>query len=149
MHVVQYEFSFEAMHRLMHHGGKCSNLHGHSYKVHVFVRGKVDKKTGMVIDFAELKGLIGGWIDERLDHNAILNPNDYEVIAVARKVGDKAPSLMPADHPEPTAENLALVIYNVALSHLEVAAPNVEVVQVTVQETAKCTAHYYAGGGET
>jgi 6-pyruvoyltetrahydropterin/6-carboxytetrahydropterin synthase len=149
MTVVQMEFEFCYMHRLMHHQGKCANLHGHNGKAHVFVRGKVDQNTGMVIDFADLKRLIGGWIDERLDHNAILNPDDEKVIGVARDVGEKVPYLMPVSRPEPTAENLAWVIHNVAERSLDrFSTLNVEVIQVTVQETAKCSAHYYAEGNK-
>ena len=49
-------FEFEAAHALDCHDGKCSNIHGHSYKLHVTVvgepnRSKGDAKDGMVIDF--------------------------------------------------------------------------------------------------
>ena len=32
---------------------KCGNLHGHTYKIEVVIEG--ENKTGMVVDFAELK----------------------------------------------------------------------------------------------
>ncbi len=63
------EYRFEAAHRLprVPEGHKCSRIHGHSYKVELFVQGPVDPATGWLIDF----GLIDDcWIDlyARLDH---------------------------------------------------------------------------------
>lgn len=67
------EFKFEAAHRLSHlpEGHKCRNLHGHSYRVKVFVRGRVDPKMGWIIDFDEIKRACQPLI-EQLDH-AFLN----------------------------------------------------------------------------
>ena len=61
------EFTFEASHVLPHHKGKCSNLHGHSWKLTVYVRGPVDTETGMVVDYGDIKSSIQPIIDE-LDH---------------------------------------------------------------------------------
>lgn len=68
------EYRFEAAHLLprVPEGHKCSRLHGHSYKVEVFVTGKVDPQTGWLIDF----GVIDDhWatLRDRLDHH---NLND-------------------------------------------------------------------------
>ena len=63
------EYRFEAAHRLprVPEGHKCARVHGHSYKVEVFLSGPVDPATGWLLDF--------GVIDEcwaplraRLDH---------------------------------------------------------------------------------
>jgi 6-pyruvoyltetrahydropterin/6-carboxytetrahydropterin synthase len=35
---------------------KCGSLHGHTYKIEVVIEG--EKKSGMIIDFSELKGAI-------------------------------------------------------------------------------------------
>src|SRR5271170_4410731 len=72
-HVVRIrkQFSFEASHVLPHHAGKCSRLHGHSYRLDVSVSGPLavaGPGTGMVIDFDELSRVVRATIAERLDH---------------------------------------------------------------------------------
>lgn len=63
------EFTFEAAHRLpnLPPEHKCSRLHGHSFRVRVFVEGPVDERTGWVMDFGDIKSLCKPVIDE-LDH---------------------------------------------------------------------------------
>ena len=61
------EFRFEASHVLPHHPGKCSNLHGHSWKLTVYVKGPIDRETGMVVDYGDIKAAIQPIIDD-LDH---------------------------------------------------------------------------------
>ncbi len=63
------EFRFEAAHRLTRvpAGHKCARLHGHSYRLRVVLRGKVDPGLGWVMDFAELKAVVKPVIAE-LDH---------------------------------------------------------------------------------
>ncbi|CAG5911494.1 unnamed protein product [Menidia menidia] len=50
--------------------GKCNNPngHGHNYKVEVTVRGKIDGKTGMVMNLTDLKKHIEKVIMAPLDH---------------------------------------------------------------------------------
>lgn len=62
------KFSFDSAHRLKNHKGKCKNLHGHTYLLEVSITGKVDKKTGMIIDFSVLKQLVNDLAIEKLDH---------------------------------------------------------------------------------
>jgi len=73
--ILTLRFKFDAAHRLMHHPGKCSNLHGHTFRVEIVVEGKIDQKSGMVIDFAELKEILGEVVDG-YDHTVILNKED-------------------------------------------------------------------------
>jgi len=63
------EFTFEAAHQLplVPKDHKCFQLHGHSFKVRVYVQGPINE-MGWVIDFAELKGICKPWI-ETLDHS--------------------------------------------------------------------------------
>ena len=73
--IIFKEFTFEAAHKLplvpsMH---KCSNLHGHSFRVRVTVDGPLNE-LGWVIDFSELKSICAPYI-EILDH-AYLNEID-------------------------------------------------------------------------
>jgi len=64
------EFTFEAAHRLPNvpEGHKCARLHGHSFHVELHARGRVDPVTGMVLDFAEIKGAFAPLL-EQLDHH--------------------------------------------------------------------------------
>lgn len=70
------EFQFEAAHRLPNvpKDHKCARLHGHSFKVAVYVSGAVGKETGWVLDFADLKVAFQPLFDI-LDHNYL---NDIE-----------------------------------------------------------------------
>ncbi|CAI0934813.1 6-carboxytetrahydropterin synthase QueD [Serratia proteamaculans] len=63
------DFTFEAAHLLPNvpDGHKCGRLHGHSFVVRLEITGEVDKHTGWIIDFAELKAIFKPTLD-RLDH---------------------------------------------------------------------------------
>ncbi|MGZ4116332.1 MAG: 6-pyruvoyl trahydropterin synthase family protein, partial [Bacteroidia bacterium] len=59
---VTKEFKFEMAHALLGHDGPCKNIHGHSYQLSVTLKGKPindpsNPKTGMVVDFIDLKKL--------------------------------------------------------------------------------------------
>ena len=64
------EFMFEAAHLLPHvpQGHKCGRLHGHSFKVAVYIEGEVDPHTGWIRDFSEIKAIFKP-LYEQLDHN--------------------------------------------------------------------------------
>lgn len=82
--IVRRAFDFEAAHRLPAHPGKCSRLHGHSYRLVVGVGGGIDEKTGMVIDFSDLKRVVQSRVLERLDHacaNDLMDNPTAEVLA--------------------------------------------------------------------
>ncbi len=63
------EFGFEAAHRLPNvpEGHKCARLHGHSFRVSVYVKGPVGERTGWVMDFADIKAAFDP-IERQLDH---------------------------------------------------------------------------------
>ena len=48
--------------------GNLTVPHGHNYVLEVTVRGAVDPATGMVMDLAELKRLVGDVVVSRFDH---------------------------------------------------------------------------------
>ena len=62
-------FDFEAAHLLPNvpAGHKCARLHGHSFRVSVYVKGPVGERTGWVMDFADIKTAFDP-ILQRLDH---------------------------------------------------------------------------------
>jgi 6-pyruvoyltetrahydropterin/6-carboxytetrahydropterin synthase len=63
------EFTFEAAHLLpnLADGHKCKRLHGHSYRVKIFIEGDLDPVLGWVADFAEIKQAFKP-ILQQLDH---------------------------------------------------------------------------------
>ncbi len=67
--------NFAAAHQLRMVGNKCENLHGHNWKVEVYVSGDKLDNTGLLIDFGELKRHLGAII-ESLDHR-FLNEMDF------------------------------------------------------------------------
>lgn len=69
---VSREFRFEASHILPRHEGKCSRLHGHSWRVRVTIYGWLNRENGFVLDFARLKAIVQPLID-RLDHRHLNN----------------------------------------------------------------------------
>jgi len=64
------EFQIEAAHRLPNvpAGHKCARLHGHSFRIGVYVEGPVGVQTGWVMDFADVKAAFDP-IFRQLDHN--------------------------------------------------------------------------------
>ena len=70
---VTSTFRFDSAHFLPNHAKKCKFLHGHSYKLEVTVRRRVDPDNGMVIDFGKLKSVVKSQIEEVLDHGYINN----------------------------------------------------------------------------
>ena len=67
--ILRVEFQFNAAHRLPHYEGPCIHTHGHNYKLLVFVEGPTDPKTGLSIDFVEVKELVHEHILRDIDHN--------------------------------------------------------------------------------
>ena len=83
--------------------GKCSNeyYHGHNYELIVNVTGDVDPVTGMVMDLKDLKDLIKAEVEDAFDHKNL----NIQVPEYADLI--------------PSAENIAIVIYNKLLPHLD------------------------------
>lgn len=67
------EFTFEAAHRLPLHDGKCARLHGHSWRMTVEVESsqlhEEGPKTGMVMDYADMKAAVTPILEGNLDHH--------------------------------------------------------------------------------
>jgi 6-pyruvoyltetrahydropterin/6-carboxytetrahydropterin synthase len=63
------EFGFEAAHLLPNvpDGHKCKRLHGHSFRVRVYVEGEPDPELGWIVDFADITEACEP-IRRRLDH---------------------------------------------------------------------------------
>ena len=82
--------------------GKCNNpnFHGHNYELIVQVTGEIDPETGYVIDMKILKDLIRSHVTDRFDHrNLNLDVEEFRDL-------------------NPTAENIAVVIWNILRPHI-------------------------------
>lgn len=102
------EFKFDTAHALKDYDGKCSNLHGHSYKFYVTVKGrpvedKTSPKKGMVMDFGDLKSIVKEEVVEQMDHAVVLNKEaDLKHISDIDQLFDK---VVIVDY-QPTTENM-------------------------------------------
>lgn len=67
MYELKILSQFAAAHQLRGSGGKCEHLHGHNWKVEVFVRGETLGHDGLLIDFHDVKAATHRVI-EGLDH---------------------------------------------------------------------------------
>ena len=63
---IHTEGGYDAAHHLNCYDGKCKNLHGHTYKVELWVKGDESQldKAGILFDFGNLKKVL-----EIFDHN--------------------------------------------------------------------------------
>ena len=81
---ISRSFVFDAAHILSWHPGKCSRLHGHTYRLEVSVRGDLDER-GIVIDFDEMASIVENLVLNRIDHsflNDILDNPTSERVAL-------------------------------------------------------------------
>lgn len=82
---ITRRFEFDAAHRVLNHESKCAHLHGHRYVAEVTVASDVLDNVSRVIDFSQVKKLVGEWIDFYWDHNIILHPDDPLLHALVPK----------------------------------------------------------------
>ena len=132
------QLTFDAGHRLLNHEGKCSLLHGHTYRVLLTARRKEDglDAIGRVVDFSVLKEKFGAWIERYWDHGFLINGDDTVGLAALRSVpGQKLFSFVY----NPTAENIARYLLE-SVAATELYGTDVELVEVTVWETPNCYA---------
>lgn len=111
---------FSAAHQLKEYGGKCEALHGHNWRVEVYVKSSVLDKTGMVMDFADIKKAT----------NLILAELDHKNLNETPPFRDK----------NPTAENISLWVFNQLCSKIN--SDNIKLSRVMVWETETSCASY-------
>jgi 6-pyruvoyltetrahydropterin/6-carboxytetrahydropterin synthase len=125
MFEVTVDAGFSSGHYLRDYHGKCENPHGHNYKVRVTLRGRELDKSGLLLDFKELKNVLRPVV-AYLDHFMI---ND----------------LAPFDVINPSAENLAKYFFDETNKQLSaITGGRVEVKDCTIFETDTSAATYYA-----
>ena len=115
MYKIKVISDFSAAHMLRNYKGKCENMHGHNWKVEVSISSEELDKSGMVVDFKELKKNVNAVLDE-LDHS---NLNDVPYFKKAN----------------PTSENIAKYIYD----RLKTQNSNLKTIKVWESDTACAT----------
>ncbi|MFQ6067322.1 MAG: 6-carboxytetrahydropterin synthase QueD [bacterium] len=89
MYELMIETEFSAAHQLKAVGGGCEKLHGHTWKIQVFVEGEKLDQGGILVDFRTMKRIVKKWT-ARLDHRYL-----NEVLS----------------HTNPTTENIAKYLF--------------------------------------
>ena len=137
------EFSFESAHALDGYDGLCREIHGHSYRLFVTVKGEpscdeCDPKLGMVMDFGDLKRIVNSEIVERLDHSFVLRDSEQNEELKA-SLGTKFSKVVLGDY-QPTCENMLSDF----AARLQRALPaNVQLYSLRLHETATSYAEWY------
>ena len=138
MITITRRLEFDAGHRITRHEAKCSHPHGHRYALEVTCQAPQLDECGRVIDFGKIKDVLGGWIDEHLDHAFLVYQQDHTMVSMLQ-TGERG---IPFRHfllaAEPTAENIAQLMLGKCR---ELLAPfHISVVRVRVYETPNCWA---------
>ena len=122
--IIMYELKiisqFGAAHQLRDFGGKCENLHGHNWKIEVYVTGNELGDDGLLIDFALLKKDTAKTLDT-LDHKFLNELEYFKTI-------------------NPSSENIARYIYESLSQGLNNG--NIKVSRVTAWESDSACATY-------
>jgi len=113
---------FAAAHRLTMVGAKCENLHGHNWKIEVYVRGQSTDKGGVLVDFGVIKRHVRELM-ETLDHK-FLNELEY----------------FSEDTP-PSSENIARYLADTLAARMDL--PGIRISRVTAWESDDASATYY------
>ena len=120
---------FDASHRLMHYHGKCAHLHGHRWHVEVWLEGKVDDTTGILVDYNTIKFII-----ERFDHQTILNQDDPMVSCISQF------QPVVTTNGDPTSERLAGLLRDTIDAECRDSGLVAHVVRIRVWESETCFA---------
>lgn len=128
-------FTFETAHALYGYDGKCKNIHGHSYKLYVTVKGRPsedtnDVKLGMVMDFGDLKEIIKHKIVDVLDHVILLNANSPHK-TLGEKLTEEGHQVLMTDY-QPSCENMILWMVDVIRPRLP---EDISLVAIKLHET--------------
>lgn len=123
MYTLRVEGAFEAAHRIAGYPGKCDRLHGHNWVVEAAFRGTQLDDLGMLIDFKIAKKALAAVLDD-YDHYYL---NDIPPFS---------------EGVNPTAENLARIIYERLAAREELAGTGAALAALTVWESPKSSVTY-------
>lgn len=138
---VTKKFDFEMAHALDWHDGKCKNLHGHTYKLIITLKGHINQdlsqtNSGMVIDFGAVKDLVKNLIVERFDHCTML----YDKSPILEHISKLEYLKLEKVPFQPTAENLVVYIQSIIAETL----PSFVILQkVVLFETETSSAEWH------
>lgn len=121
MYELMVEERFASAHQLRGYKGKCENMHGHNFKVQVFVSADSLNQIDLAIDFHDLQAMVRETISS-LDH-AFLN------------------EVFPFTEINPSSENIAKWVYDSIKK--KVNKDNIAVSAVSVWESDTASATYY------
>jgi 6-pyruvoyltetrahydropterin/6-carboxytetrahydropterin synthase len=137
MYILKAEHSFDSAHFLSGYSGKCSNIHGHRWKVEVYVQSetliKGGQLDGMVIDFGDLKNDVKSMADA-YDHALIVQEGTMR-IETLNCLNQDCFNVIVVDF-RPTAENFAAFFFKL------MKAKGYNVNRTTVFETPTNSATY-------
>ena len=121
MYEVKIVTQFAAAHRLENFKGKCESLHGHNWKVEVFLGGRDLDETGLLMDFGEVKARTKQMLEE-IDHKYLNELAAFQVL-------------------NPSSENLASYLFERLGAILN--SDRVKVRRVNVWESDSSCASYF------
>ena len=123
MYTLRVEGAFEAAHRVVKYPGKCDRLHGHNWVVEATFQGMQLDELGMLIDFKTAKKALAEVLDD-FDHYYL---NEFPPFN---------------EGVNPTAENLACIIFERLAAREEIAASPADLTALTVWESPKSSVTY-------
>ncbi len=137
MYILKAEHSFDSAHFLSGYEGKCSNIHGHRWKVEVEVQSETLVKggqlDGMVIDFGDLKKDVKAMADS-YDHALIIQDGTMRD-ATLNCLKQDGFNIIMVDF-RPTAENFSAFFFKLMKDR------GYDVKRTTVYETPSNSASY-------
>ena len=138
------EFNFEAAHSLEGYDGACREIHGHSYRLFVTIKGEpsrdtYDPKQGMVMDFGLLKSIVNEQIISRLDHAFIMRRSE-QAEQVQEMLSGIYHNIVLVDY-QPTCENM---LADFAERLLGALPEDIELYSLRLHETATSYAEWFA-----
>lgn len=141
---VTKSFNFETAHALYGYDGKCKNIHGHSYKLFVTVKGtpiqdNSNPKFGMVIDFGDIKKLVKAQVVDQFDHAILLNENSPHKTLGAQLIAEGHKVIFTSY--QPSCENMLLDMVDLIRPHLDAS---VELHSLRLHETETSYAEWIA-----
>ncbi len=140
---VTKQFTFEMAHALWNYDGPCRNIHGHSYRLFITVKGEPlndpgKHKHGMIIDFGDLKKIVNTHIVDKYDHALIFS--DLAPTASLNKIDQMFSKVYEVAF-QPTCENLVIEFADILKHQLP---ENVSLVGIKLYETATSYAEWLA-----
>ena len=137
-------FTFETAHVLYNYDGKCKNMHGHSYKLFVTVKGKPindleNPKNGMVVDFGDIKKIVKEEIVDVWDHAVMIN-GDSPHKSLGESLENQGHKVIYCGF-QPTCENMLYAIAHKIKSRLQ---GDVSLAYLKLHETENSYGEWFA-----